>query len=147
MSSRWPAGSAVSGTVSSTPASATATSGTLIRKTLPHQKWVSSRPPRVGPITMPTPVTADQAAMAWGRSRGGNTELMIDSVAGITNAAPRPITTRATISMLVPPANAASVLPGANTVRPPSRERRRPYRSPSAPAGSVARRSTACRRR
>ena len=56
---------------------------------------------------MPTPVTADQAAIACGRSLGGKTEFRIDSVAGMTNAAPRPITTRAAISMPVPDANAA----------------------------------------
>ena len=125
-SSRWRPGSAVSGTISSTPASASATSGTLIRNTLPHQKCDSSRPPRVGPITMPTPATADQAAMACGRSRGGNTEFRMDSVAGITNAAPRPITTRAAISVPVPEANAAAALPRANTASPPTSERRRP---------------------
>ena len=106
-----------------------------MRNTLPHQKCVSSRPPSVGPITMPMPVTADQAAMACGRSFGGKTAFRIDSVAGMTNAAPRPITTRAPISMPVPDANAAAALPRANTVRPPSSESRRPYRSPSAPAG------------
>ena len=135
MSRRWPPGSAVSGTSSSTPASARATSGILIRKTLPHQKLDSSRPPRVGPITMPTPATADQAAIACGRSSGGNTAFRIDSVAGMTNVAPRPITTRAAISIPVPEANAAAVLPSAKTVRPPRREIRRPYRSPRAPAG------------
>ncbi len=135
MSRRWPPGSAVSGTVASTPASASATSGTLMRKTLPHQKCESSRPPSVGPITMPTPATADQAAIACGRSFGGKTAFRIDSVAGMTNAAPRPITMRAPISMLVPEANAAAVLPRAKTARPPSSESRRPHRSPSAPAG------------
>ncbi len=128
-------GSAVSGTVASTPAIATATSGTLTRKTLPHQKCDSSSPPSVGPITMPTPATADQAAIACGRSFGGKTAFRIDKVAGMTNAAPRPITTRAAISIPVPEASAAAVLPRAKTARPPSSESRRPYRSPSAPAG------------
>ena len=89
----------------------------------------------MGPITMPTPATADQAAIACGRSFGGNTAFRIDSVAGMTNAAPRPITTRAAISMPVPDAKAAAALPRAKTVRPPRSESRRPYRSPSAPAG------------
>ena len=60
---------------------------------------------------MPTPATADQAAMACGRSFGGKTAFRMDSVAGMTNAAPRPITTRAPISVPVPEANAAAVLP------------------------------------
>ena len=73
--------------------------------------------------------------MAWGRSLGGKTAFRMDSVAGMTNAAPRPITIRAVISTPVPDANAASALPPANTARPPSSDRRRPYRSPRAPAG------------
>ena len=80
----------------------------------------------MGPITMPTPATADQAAIACGRSFGGKTAFRIDSVAGMTNAAPRPITTRAAISIPVPVANAAAVLPRAKTVKPPSSESRRP---------------------
>ncbi len=80
----------------------------------------------MGPITMPTPATADQAAMACGRSFGGNTAFRMDRVAGITNAAPRPITTRAAISMPVPDANAAATLPSANTASPPTSEVRRP---------------------
>ena len=80
----------------------------------------------MGPITMPTPATADQAAMACGRSRGGNTEFRMDRVAGITNAAPRPMITRAAISVPAPEANAAAALPRANTASPPTRDRRRP---------------------
>ncbi len=134
-SSRCPPDSAVSGTTRTTPAIASATSGTLIRNTLPHQKCVSSRPPSVGPRMMPTPATADQAAIACGRSFGGNTALRMDSVAGMTNVAPRPMTTLAMISVLVSVENAAATLPAANTARPPISEIRRPYRSPSAPAG------------
>jgi hypothetical protein len=59
---------------------------------------------------MPTPATADQAAMACGRSRGGNAAFRMDRVAGMTKAAPRPITTRAAIRMPVPAAKAAIVL-------------------------------------
>ncbi len=84
---------------------------------------------------MPTPATADQAAIACGRSLGGNTALSIDRVAGMTKVAPKPITTLARISVVVPVAKAAATLPAANTVRPPISEIRRPYRSPSAPAG------------
>src|SRR5580692_2414931 len=42
----------------------------------------SSRPPRVGPITTPTPATADRAPIAWGRSTGGNAALRLENVAG-----------------------------------------------------------------
>ena len=43
----------VSGTNSATAIRPTATSGTLIRKTEPHQKWSSSQPPRIGPSGSP----------------------------------------------------------------------------------------------
>ena len=39
-----------SGSRSVTAASAIATTGTLIRKTEPHQKWSSRKPPTIGPI-------------------------------------------------------------------------------------------------
>jgi hypothetical protein len=36
----------------------------------------------VGPITTPTPATADRAPIAWGRSTGGNAALRLENVAG-----------------------------------------------------------------
>ena len=44
-----------------TPATVT---GTLIRKTEPHQKWVSSRPPSTGPMATPMPTAEVQMPMA-----------------------------------------------------------------------------------
>jgi len=89
-------GSAVSGTTQSTPASAITTIGTLTRNTLPtrtergggHRAWADDdsdtghRRPRCDRL---------------GRSRGGKTAFRIESVAGITNAAPRPMSTRSAI--------------------------------------------------
>ena len=49
------------------PAPTTVT-GTLIRKTEPHQKWVSSRPPSTGPIATPMPTAEVQMPMARDRS-------------------------------------------------------------------------------
>ena len=72
--------------------------GTLIRKTEPHQKWVSSRPPRTGPIATPMPTAEVQMPIALARSCGSKTLAMIDSVCGITAAPPRPIAARAAIS-------------------------------------------------
>jgi hypothetical protein len=66
--------------------------------------------PSVGPTMMPTPATADHAAIACGRSFGGKTAFRIDSVAGMTNVAPSPITTRAAISVPVPVDRAAATL-------------------------------------
>ena len=75
-----------------------AVSGTLIRKTEPHQKWSSSSPPTIGPTAMATPTAEAQMPMARGRSRGSNTLVMMDSVCGMTAAPPRPIAARAQIS-------------------------------------------------
>jgi hypothetical protein len=72
--------------------------GTFSRNTEPHQKWASSSPPTTGPIATPMPTAMAQMPMARGRSAGSNTLLMIDSVCGITAAAPRPIAARAQIS-------------------------------------------------
>jgi hypothetical protein len=72
--------------------------GTLIRKTEPHQKFSSSRPPTIGPMATPRPTAPAQMPMARGRSCGVKTLAMIESVAGMTAAAPRPISARAAIS-------------------------------------------------
>ena len=82
--------------MASTPA---AVSGTLIRKTEPHQKWASSSPPTIGPIATPMPTAVAQMPMALARSRGSNTLEMMDSVCGMTAAAPRPMAARAKISI------------------------------------------------
>ncbi len=71
--------------------------------------------------------------MALARSLAGNTAVRIDSVAGITNAAPTPITARAAISVAESPDTAAHADPAAKMTRPASRALRRPNLSPSAP--------------
>ena len=76
----------------------TIVTGTLIRKTEPHQKWVSSRPPSTGPIATPMPTAEVQMPMARARSPGSKTLAMIDRVCGMTAAPPRPITARAAMS-------------------------------------------------
>ena len=83
---------------------------------------------------MPTPAIADQAPIAPARSLAGNTAVRIDRVAGMTNAAPTPITARAAISVEESPESAAQADPAAKTTRPAISARRRPNRSPSAPA-------------
>ncbi len=83
---------------------------------------------------MPTPAIADQAPIAPARSLAGNTAVRIDSVAGMTKAAPTPISARAAIRVDESPDSAAQAEPEAKTTSPSSRARRRPKRSPSAPA-------------
>ena len=84
---------------------ASAVSGTLTRKIEPHPKWSSSTPPATGPSATPTPAVAAQMPIAVARSRGSVKTLMrSESVAGMMNAAPAPMTARAAISASTPPA-------------------------------------------
>ena len=57
-------------------------------------------------------------AIALARSRVGNTLVRIDSVDGMTNAAPMPMIARAAMSIPGLSAKAPSVEPAANTTRP-----------------------------
>jgi hypothetical protein len=70
------------------------------------------------------------------RLAGGKVPVMVDSVEGMTRAAPSPITVRRAISWLAPDTVMAMPDPAAKIASPASRVRRRPNRSPSAPAGS-----------
>ena len=71
----------------------------------PHQKWSSRNPPTTGPSATPRPAVAAHMPIAVARSRGSaNTLISSDSVAGMMNAAPAPITARAAISAPTPPA-------------------------------------------
>ena len=72
--------------------------GTLIRKTEPHQKFSSSAPPTTGPIATARPTAPAQTPMALPRSRGSKTFEMIDRVDGMTAAPPMPSSARAQIS-------------------------------------------------
>ena len=61
---------------------------------------------------------------------------MIDSVDGMMNAPPTPISARVKISVVADGANADSVEPMPNTDSPNARKRYRPKRSPKLPAVS-----------
>ena len=100
----------------------------------PQAKCSRSHPPSVGPITTPRPATADHMAIALARSAGTvKTLVKMESVAGITAAAPIPITTRQAMSSPGEVDKAASAEPRAKTTRPPARVRCRPMRSPRLP--------------
>ncbi len=87
----------------------TSISGMLTRKTEPHQKCSSRKPPSSGPTAAPTAATALQMPMAIARSRrSGKTCRRIDSVAGMIIAPPTPSSARATISSWALSARAAS---------------------------------------
>ncbi len=122
-----------SGTMNSTSSAPTATIGTLIRKTEPHQKWSSSRPPSTGPMANPAPTAAAQMAMARPRSRGSNTFEMMDSVCGMTAAPPKPIAARAEISWSGVCAYAESSEATPKSTKPMMSIRLRPILSPITP--------------
>jgi hypothetical protein len=127
-------GSREVGTNSWPSSRAMAITGTLTRKTEPHQKCSSSQPPVTGPMAMAMPAVADQMAMAWARSFGTvKTLVMIERVAGMTRAAPTPIRARVAISWPALPANALAVEAPAMMRRPRARAPRLPKRSPRAP--------------
>ena len=108
--------------------------GRLTRNTEPHQKCSSSRPEASGPRAAPLPEMPAQMAIALACSRRGKTLVRIDSVDGMTNAAPTPITALATISIVGSSAKAPNAEPAANTTRPACRAPLRPKRSPRAAA-------------
>lgn len=83
-----------SGTRSATQTRAMMTTGTLIRKIEPHQKWSRSSPPVTGPTAIATPTLPAQIPMALGCSSRSKTCTSTASVAGITKAAPKPISAR-----------------------------------------------------
>ncbi len=122
-----------SGTSSRMASTPTAVSGTLIRKTEPHQKWASSRPPTIGPMATPMPTAVAQMPMARARSLGSNTLEMMDSVCGITAAAPSPIAARAKISWSGLREYAVSSENSPNAAMPIISMRLRPIRSPITP--------------
>ena len=100
--------------------------GTLIRKTEPHQKCSSRKPPSNGPRATAPPTAAAQMPMALPRSSGGKITVMIDSVTGSTEAPPMPISARATISCSGVCAKALSREAAANSTSPMIRILRRP---------------------
>ncbi len=103
-----------------------AANGTFTRNTDGHAKLSSSQPPSRGPATIPIAEMEPQAAMAFGRSSASNTWAMIESVAGITNAAPRPMNARSAISWSAPFTSGARAEPAPKSARPISNITLRP---------------------
>ena len=131
------AGFLESGTSGSAQAKPTAAIGTLIRKTDPHQKCASSRPPMIGPRAMPSPAgRGPEADRPLPLVRSRNMLVMIDSVEGMISAPPMPMLARAAISIPTEPEKAAQVEPAAKAARPARNVRLRPTRSATLPATS-----------
>ena len=117
--------------------SAAGTTGTLMRKTDPHQKASSSSPPTIGPSAAATTEMAPHTATARLRSRTSSKPMRIRArVAGIMHAAPTARIARAAMGAPTAGAKAASSDAAPNTTRPMRNSRRWPYRSPSVPAPS-----------
>ena len=82
----------------------------------------------------PIPAIPTQTPTAFALSSGGNTTTMIDRVAGITRAAPRPITALAPMTWSeVVAYRAVSAETSPTTASPVNRAGLRPKRSPKAP--------------
>ena len=79
---------------------------------------------------------AAHTPIALPRSRAGKTFVMIDSVAGMMNAPPTPMTARLTIREVGESAIADDREPSPKTTKPTCRAGRRPKRSPRLPAVS-----------
>ncbi len=133
-SSRPGFGSLESGTSTAMAITATTTTGTLTRKTEPHQKCSRSSPPVIGPMAMPRPTLPAQRPMALGCSSRSKTFIRTARVAGMTKAAPKPITARQVTSSPGDPDMAAKAEPTPNRMMPKSSTFLRPMRSPSRPA-------------
>ena len=111
--------------------SASATIGRLTRKTELQPKCSISQPPPTGPMAMPSPATAAQMPIAFGRSSAGKTLVRIESVDGMISAPPIPMSARLAIS--------ASGASGERRERA-SRRRRRPGRRRARAGGRSGRR-------
>ncbi|GAA0239834.1 hypothetical protein GCM10009527_040620 [Actinomadura nitritigenes] len=92
-------GSFDSGSSRAPATTSTAITGRLIRKTEPHQKRSSSRPPTRGPTAAPAETPEAQIPMAMERSRASVKMFRISaSVDGIRVAPATPIRARAAMS-------------------------------------------------
>ena len=136
MSSRGASGSADSGTTRSVPMMAIAARTTLRAKT-ERQLQNSSRVPEAStPRTALAPATPAQILTALVRSAAVKVPVIVDSVAGMTRAAPDTQDRAERDQLVAPSAVIATAEPTPKITRPISRVSRRPNRSPIAPAGS-----------
>ncbi len=83
---------------------ATAITGTLMRNTEPHQKCVSSQPPRIGPIGKAIIVMPITTVIARRRSSSEKSTGITAIDRGRMKAAPRPRNARAAMSCPAEPA-------------------------------------------
>ena len=100
------------------------TIGTFTMNTDPHQKCSSKMPPVIGPMPTPSAETPAQMPIALPRSRGSvKTFVMIESVAGMMNAAPIPINERVKMRVVAESAIAENSEPRPKMAKPMARKR------------------------
>ena len=96
----------------------------------------------MNPTIAPELATPAQMPMALFRSSFGKAAVRTESVAGMMNAAPMPATARATM-ICTGLSNTVGANEASAKIASPTRSApRRPYRSPSAPAGNSKQAST-----
>ena len=92
--------------------------GTLTKKIHCQPRPSTSTPPASGPTSVATPAVAPQTLIATPRRSAGKMRVIVDSVCGVSSAAPTPCTTRAAISMPMVPDRPHHSDAAVNTVRP-----------------------------
>jgi hypothetical protein len=114
------------GTIGMVRTIAIAASATLIANAAGQENHSSSSPDSSSPNMAPAPATPAQRPTARARSSSGKTLVMIESVVGITSAAPTPIPARSAIRTLGLLTKIAAAEAAPNTNSPVSRIPLRP---------------------
>ena len=101
-------------------------STTLRPKIERHEKTTRRAPEASSPRIAAPPPTAAQMLTARVRAEAGNVLVIVDSVAGITSAAPTPRTARRAINSVADVVVIATAEPPPKIIRPTIRATRRP---------------------
>jgi hypothetical protein len=107
--------------------------GGLMTKIARQLRSSVRNPPTTGPIASASALTPAHVPIVMPRCSAGNACVMIDSVAGIMNAAPIPWTARNATSTASLGAKPIARLEAPNTATPNRKSLRRPKMSPSRP--------------
>ena len=92
--------------------------GTLTMKIHCQPSPSTRTPPASGPTRVATPAVAPHTLSATPRRSGGKILVIVDSVCGVSSAAPSPCTTRAAISISMLPASPHHSEAAVNTASP-----------------------------
>ena len=92
--------------------------GTLTKKIHCQPSPSTRTPPASGPTSVATPAVAPQTLIATPRRSAGKILVIVDSVCGVSRAAPMPCTTRAAISISMVSARPHHSEAAVNTASP-----------------------------